>query len=370
MSKQQPEALRLTEIARYCFRSEGMSDPPEQFESPTGDMVDYFDHVEIEKELLARIAELESQLAQRFDAADMATASAQGFRDGVASLSANAGEPRNAIERDALIDAIAQGLHGTWHCTRAWEAWHVGTMSQDDFEPVDESETPTEIADAVLALLAAPPAAQAEGWRLVPLEPTDEMLNATYAGQHCSDVYRDMLAASPTPPAEQQAASSAVLKAVREANMQLVRTGDGAFMLVPYKVATAEQAAPKAAPGEPTQEMIASVMSLVDLETSDPEDHRYDDGSKLAAQICRAVLALAPRQEAQEPVAWESTTPGYIKYITQARYEKFSPAVRRWYKPYRCSGCAERGAGFDACDIATAAAQGFRDGQSTTKQEE
>ena len=112
----------------------------------------------------ARITELESQLAQRFDAADVATASAQGFRDGVASLSANAGEPRNAIDRDALIDAIAQGLHGTWHCTRVWEAWHVGTMSQDDFEPVDESETPTEIADAVLALLAAPPTAQAEGW--------------------------------------------------------------------------------------------------------------------------------------------------------------------------------------------------------------
>ena len=49
--------------------------------------------------------------------------------------------------------------------------------------------------------IAAPPTAQAEGWRLVPLEPTDEMLNATYAGQHCSDVYRDMLAAAPTHPA-------------------------------------------------------------------------------------------------------------------------------------------------------------------------
>ena len=32
----------------------------------------------------ARITELESQLAQRFDAADMATAAAQGFRDGAA----------------------------------------------------------------------------------------------------------------------------------------------------------------------------------------------------------------------------------------------------------------------------------------------
>ena len=39
-----------------------------------------------------------------------------------------------------------------------------------------------------------------------------------------------------------QAASSAVLKAIREANMQLVRTGDDAFMLVPYKVATAQSA--------------------------------------------------------------------------------------------------------------------------------
>ena len=36
----------------------------------------------------ARITELESQLAQRFDAADVATASAQGFRDGVAPVSA------------------------------------------------------------------------------------------------------------------------------------------------------------------------------------------------------------------------------------------------------------------------------------------
>ena len=38
--------------------------------------------------LLGRITELESQLAQRFDAADMATAAARGFRDGVASVSA------------------------------------------------------------------------------------------------------------------------------------------------------------------------------------------------------------------------------------------------------------------------------------------
>ena len=43
-------------------------------------------------------------------------------------------------------------------------------------------------------------------------------------------------AASPTA----QAASSAVLKAIREANMQLVRTGDDEFMLVTYKNAKAQ----------------------------------------------------------------------------------------------------------------------------------
>lgn len=40
------------------------------------------------RRLGARITELESQLEQRFDAADVATAAAQGFRDGVASVSA------------------------------------------------------------------------------------------------------------------------------------------------------------------------------------------------------------------------------------------------------------------------------------------
>lgn len=169
MTTQQPDALRLANVCSNLTRYS-------------------MDAHLIAAELCrqqARITELESQLAQRFDAADMATAAAQGFRDGVASLSANAGEPRNAIERDALIDAIAQGLHGTWHCTRVWEAWHVGTMSQDDFEPVDESETPTEIADAVLALLAAPPAAQAEGWKPIETAPKDGQAILVTDGMDC-----------------------------------------------------------------------------------------------------------------------------------------------------------------------------------------
>lgn len=61
-------------------------------------------------------------------------------------------------EREALIDLISQALQGTYHCTRVWAAWNVGTMSQDDFEPVEESDTPAELADAILAALASPPA--------------------------------------------------------------------------------------------------------------------------------------------------------------------------------------------------------------------
>ena len=54
-------------------------------------------------------SQLEAQLAQRFDAADMATAAAQGFRDGVASVSAGS-EPvaSCAIRLLVAADLITQ----------------------------------------------------------------------------------------------------------------------------------------------------------------------------------------------------------------------------------------------------------------------
>ena len=76
MTTQQTDALRLAEILEgdYC---------PDWFYETGVD--------EVSAELRAqhaRITELESQLAQRFDAADVATAAAQGFLDGVASVGA------------------------------------------------------------------------------------------------------------------------------------------------------------------------------------------------------------------------------------------------------------------------------------------
>ncbi|MCU0943587.1 MAG: hypothetical protein MUE35_13690, partial [Hydrogenophaga sp.] len=74
--------------------------------------------------------------------------------------------------REVLADTIRQGLHGTYHCGRVWSAWHVGTMSEDDFSPVDESDTPEELADSVLALLAAAPQPPS-AWRPIEEAPRD-----------------------------------------------------------------------------------------------------------------------------------------------------------------------------------------------------
>lgn len=90
-------------------------------------------------------------------------------------------EAQGVPDVDSLTDAIAEGLRGTYHCTRAWEAWHVGTMDQDDFEPVDESDTPRELSETVIAMLAAaPPAPQPEQ---EPSESVNET-NAVLAGRY------------------------------------------------------------------------------------------------------------------------------------------------------------------------------------------
>lgn len=75
MSTQHPEALRLRDLAHTICNNQSLPLDVRQlaFVLAAG-FVEQHNH----------ITELEAQLAQRFDAADMATAAAQGFRDGVA----------------------------------------------------------------------------------------------------------------------------------------------------------------------------------------------------------------------------------------------------------------------------------------------
>lgn len=70
--------------------------------------------------------------------------------------------------REILSAAIASEIAPCgYDCTRVWEAWHVGTMSQDDFEPmIDRLD---DIVETVArAIEAAPQEAAAPGW--VPVE--------------------------------------------------------------------------------------------------------------------------------------------------------------------------------------------------------
>jgi hypothetical protein len=58
----------------------------------------------------------------------------------------------------AVRDAIATSLGNTaYFCTRVWDAWSVGTMSQDDFTPVVECE------EALLDMARAAVAAERAG---------------------------------------------------------------------------------------------------------------------------------------------------------------------------------------------------------------
>lgn len=53
--------------------------------------------------------------------------------------------------------AVAQALGDAYDCHRVWQAWGVGTMSQDDFSLVgDDPERVAEIAGAVLDLCRGP----------------------------------------------------------------------------------------------------------------------------------------------------------------------------------------------------------------------
>ena len=100
MTTQQPEAL-AQECADYAtsLRSAANVAKLEGRAPP----VSFLRAADLFERAASRLAKIESQLAQRFDAADMATASASGFRDGAASA-ALASAPAKAAEPSITLD--------------------------------------------------------------------------------------------------------------------------------------------------------------------------------------------------------------------------------------------------------------------------
>lgn len=72
-------------------------------------------------------------------------------------------------------------------------------------------------------------------------------------------------------------------------------------------------------------------------------DRLWKEVQDLISERDRLRAALQDKAgEVREPIAWEATTDAYIKHITDAQYQRFSTEVKHWYKPYKCSSCAEK----------------------------
>ena len=75
-----------------------------------------------------------------------------------ASREEGEGEP---VTAERIADTVRDYLGDIFACTRVWEAWQVGTMTQNDFTPADETELADDIAGAVATLYTHPASAQA-----------------------------------------------------------------------------------------------------------------------------------------------------------------------------------------------------------------
>ena len=153
----------------------------------------------------ARITELESQLAQRFDAADVATASAQGFRDGVASVSP-VSEPV-AWKHDCaalLANDVELWIDACPHCGKprmhATQAAHTSPPEgMAGWRPT--SEMRAVVAVAVTMLYDTHPEDVLRVFDLCELEKIS-IITMLLGSQQVEDIYRsawDQLTAAPGP---------------------------------------------------------------------------------------------------------------------------------------------------------------------------
>ena len=164
-------------------------------------------------------------------------------------------------------------------------------------------------AGGVQALSAAP-----AGWKLVPVNPTPEMWKAAKSvpdpnppyPPHYGLVWDAMLAASPTPPVEQQTQPGAVYAELPEPDFGPGRylgkaTGDAYTKeqlrdFADRTHALRMQAAPKAAPGEREQaaQRLRELAGIPQDDVADPLHPRYIEGYKAGHAAGRKRAAPQP----------------------------------------------------------------------------
>ena len=124
MSTQQNDALQCAADLEYSIARHGMQD---------AFTLNAYRAMKMVLTQHARITELESQLAQRFDAADMATAAAQGFRDGAA-----APQPAGAAGWQSIETAPRDGQ--AILVTDGWDCYCVEWDEEFDWWTVDDNK--------------------------------------------------------------------------------------------------------------------------------------------------------------------------------------------------------------------------------------
>ena len=80
-------------------------------------------------------------------------------------------------EKERIRDALAKCLMDVYVCIRVWDAWSVGTMSEDDFSPAWEDEELFEgMVDAVLESRATESKVKVPATEMLPI--LDELHDA------------------------------------------------------------------------------------------------------------------------------------------------------------------------------------------------
>lgn len=126
-------------VQRYWFSAAG----GHLNESAGGDLVAYSDYAAL-KEENERLKLINTD----------SFVSIASLENNIKTLKARVAELEGGIDREVLIDRLADALGDAMDCTRVWEAWSVGTMSQDDFSLiVEDSERLGEIADAAISAM-------------------------------------------------------------------------------------------------------------------------------------------------------------------------------------------------------------------------
>lgn len=149
-------------------------------------------------EMAALIRRQEAELAEARATIQRMTASAYDDAEKVDRLEealASLPVAGAVLDEAALRESVAEGISSLYGCGRVWNAWNVGTMTQDDFYGAGEcDECIDQVMDAIRPYLAAQPAAAAPDAQAEPRPSDDALWDATIRDRDQYHEWADKLA--------------------------------------------------------------------------------------------------------------------------------------------------------------------------------